>query len=130
MSISPEKKTKKKVNGTRIDGERTDRIKSALHQKRSEILRQQATQLSALNSPDKHHLADLEEMASDTTDTDSLCAIFDLGSSTMEQIDSALEKLEDGTYGTCELCEEAIHPDRLEALPFASLCVTCQRKKE
>jgi RNA polymerase-binding transcription factor DksA len=69
-------------------------------------------------------------MASDTMDTDSLCALVDLGSSTLTQIDSALEKIGSGTYGLCESCEEAIHPDRLEVLPFASLCVSCQRRKE
>ncbi len=127
---SPEKKMEKKVNGARLEKERLVVVKNALLQKRSEILAQQATQLDALYSPDKHHLADLEEMASDTTDTDSLCAIVDIASSTMEQIDTALERIEDGTYGTCELCEEPIHPDRLEVLPFASLCVKCQRRKE
>jgi len=69
-------------------------------------------------------------MGSDATDTDSLCAIVDLSSSTIEQIDSAIQKIADGTYGVCERCEEPIDPDRLEVLPFASLCVSCQRKKE
>lgn len=105
-------------------------IKGALMQKRDALLEQQNAQLGALHSPDKHHLADLEEMASDTMDTDSLCALVDLSSSTLSQIDSALEKIGTGTYGLCENCEEAIHPDRLEVLPFASLCVTCQRRKE
>ncbi len=138
MSSSPEKKEKKssaKGESSRkaeaeLEKGRLEIVKEALLQKRAEIARQQATQLSELYNPDKHHLADLEEMGSDTLDTDSLCAIVDLGSSTIEQIDAALLKLEDGSYGMCELCEEPIHPDRLEALPFASLCVSCQRKKE
>jgi len=112
------------------DKERAEVIRQALITKRAEIFRKQETQLSELHNPEKHHIADLEEMASDTLDTDSLCAIVDLSSSTIEQIDKALERLDDGTYGTCEFCEEPIHPDRLEVLPFAALCVTCQRKKE
>ena len=107
-----------------------DSIKETLRRKRSELVRYQATQLSSLYSPEKHHLADLEEMASDTMDTDSVCALVDIGSSTLAEIDAALEKIEEGTYGICELCEKPIHPDRLEILPFASLCVACQRTKE
>ena len=40
-------------------------------------------------------------------------------------IDTALTKLEAGTYGFCESCGEQIGSDRLEALPAASLCVKC-----
>lgn len=126
---SSEKKENKAPKG-KPDTARLATIRDALIEKRAAIKAQQATQLSELHNPDKHHLADLEEMASDTSDTDSLCAIVDLGSSTIEQIDAALVKIEEGTYGTCELCEEPIHPDRLEVLPFANLCVKCQRQKE
>jgi DnaK suppressor protein len=98
--------------------------------KRSELVRNQATQLDALYAPDKHHLADLDEMASDTVDTDSLCALVDMSSDTLEQIDAALERIEAGTYGSCEKCRRPIAPERLEFLPFAAQCVECQRRSE
>lgn len=41
-------------------------------------------------------------------------------------IDRALEKLEEGTYGTCDDCKKPIAPERLEALPWATRCVGCQ----
>jgi DnaK suppressor protein len=113
-----------------LDPTRVAAVREALRQKRSELVEQQATQLSALYAPDKHHLADLDEMASDTLDTDSVCALMDLSASTLADIDAALLKLDEGSYGVCELCGDAIHPDRLEVLPFATLCVKCQRKKE
>ena len=117
-------------NSTGLTSERLSFIKEALQQKRAALIRQQNTQLGELHSPDKHHLADLEEMASDTMDTDSLCALVELGASTLSLVDSALEKIDKGTYGFCEDCRQAIHQDRLDVLPFASLCVDCQRKKE
>lgn len=129
MSSHSGKNEEKSKNGG-LDATRLKSLRQVLLEKRSELVEQQSTQLNALHSPDKHHLADLQEMASDSADTDSLCAIFDLGSSTMEKIDAALEKIEDGTYGTCESCEECIPPDRIEILPFAPLCVNCQRKEE
>ncbi len=45
---------------------------------------------------------------------------------TILEIDRALAKLDDGTYGSCEKCGTAIPEARLEALPHASLCVACK----
>jgi len=45
-------------------------------------------------------------------------------------IDSALARLEAGTYGNCERCENAIGPERLEALPWATKCIDCKRLEE
>jgi DnaK suppressor protein len=41
-------------------------------------------------------------------------------------LDRALEKLEEGTYGTCDDCKKPIAPERLEALAWATRCVGCQ----
>ena len=46
------------------------------------------------------------------------------------QIDLALKKLDEGTHGRCEMCEEPIPPARLRALPFAIRCTRCQEKWE
>ncbi|MBN1268856.1 MAG: TraR/DksA C4-type zinc finger protein [Kiritimatiellae bacterium] len=46
------------------------------------------------------------------------------------EIDEALQRLEAGTYGTCEVCSDPIEKPRLEALPFAKLCVKCQAATE
>ena len=45
-------------------------------------------------------------------------------------VEEALVSLEEGTYGVCAECEEDISEKRLEALPFARLCVACQSKRE
>lgn len=45
---------------------------------------------------------------------------------TIEEIDRALGKMERGSYGLCEHCGEKIAEARLEALPYASLCVSCK----
>jgi DnaK suppressor protein len=46
------------------------------------------------------------------------------------QIDRALGKLEDGTYGQCESCSDHIGVGRLRASPFATLCVACKEEQE
>jgi DnaK suppressor protein len=48
----------------------------------------------------------------------------------LDQIDSALSKLDNGEYGYCEDCDEAIPVGRLRAMPFATLCVKCKSERE
>ena len=145
MSITPKKKadspsaktqshspnvTANGATARAFSPEDAQRIRSALLERRESLIQKQALQLDALSSPERHHIADLEEMTSDAADADDLPTLLNLNSSNLDQIDNALEKLEHGTYGTCERCEDPIPKARLEFLPFAALCVDCQRQQE
>jgi RNA polymerase-binding transcription factor DksA len=44
-------------------------------------------------------------------------------------VDLALSKIEKGTYGICERCGNPITPERLEAIPYARLCMSCKQKE-
>jgi RNA polymerase-binding transcription factor DksA len=46
------------------------------------------------------------------------------------EIDAALERMDAGTYGTCTRCGKPIPEERLAAVPYAVLCVTCKRDEE
>jgi DnaK suppressor protein len=48
----------------------------------------------------------------------------------LRDLDDALERLDDGAYGTCEDCGVTISPKRLEAIPWARYCVTCQERHQ
>lgn len=48
----------------------------------------------------------------------------------ISEIDAALQRIEDGIYGVCASCGQEIPPARLEANPWASLCIDCKRKAE
>ena len=48
----------------------------------------------------------------------------------LEAIDAALKRIDDGTYGTCVSCGNEIRHERLEASPWASLCIDCKRRAE
>lgn len=48
----------------------------------------------------------------------------------LAQIEVALQRLDDGTYGQCAQCGDPIEPGRLSVLPYAALCVHCQAKQE
>lgn len=47
---------------------------------------------------------------------------------TLAEIDAALQRIEDGTYGICEACGKPIGEDRLKAIPWTRLCIDDQRK--
>jgi RNA polymerase-binding transcription factor len=55
-------------------------------------------------------------------------ALRDRSKAELERVDAALRKLDEGTYGTCESCGNPIAPERLEAIPWAPLCIDCARK--
>ncbi len=46
------------------------------------------------------------------------------------EVDAALGRMDEGTYGTCANCGAAIERERLEALPYATLCMDCKRGEE
>ena len=87
------------------------------------------TGLSELQS-DGHHLADLDELASDVSVDGAVFEQFRNSSDTRTQIEKALQRLEDGHYEQCEECGEGIGEERLAALPFATQCVACKRQTE
>ena len=45
----------------------------------------------------------------------------------LAQVEAALARLDAGTYGACASCGRPIAPERLEAIPWAALCIDCQR---
>lgn len=48
----------------------------------------------------------------------------------LEAVDHALARVADGTYGECERCGAQIDTERLEAIPTATLCITCKSEEE
>ena len=48
----------------------------------------------------------------------------------VEQLEEALERAKEGSYGVCESCGQPIDPERLEVLPSTTLCISCAREIE
>ena len=48
----------------------------------------------------------------------------------ISKINTALQKIKEGTFGLCQACEEPIEKRRLDARPFSTLCVACQEQHE
>ena len=91
----------------------------------------------ALNTSQREATGDLSGYSLHMADmaTDNYDREFSLGLATNEQkilnrISEALEKLESGAFGLCEVCGKKISKVRLKVVPYAELCVPCQQKQE
>lgn len=77
-----------------------------------------------------NEIGDLVDQAGDERDRELSLLLSGRDKEKLAAIDEALEKLEEGTYGTCEECGDKIGPGRLKVMPLARLCVNCQSKME
>ena len=70
------------------------------------------------------------DIASDTIDRTLLNSLGEVDQRKLSMIDRALDRIRTETYGQCLACGKQIPQARLEALPYAVLCVTCQSKQD
>ncbi len=73
------------------------------------------------------HLADL---SSDTYEHEVAISLLENEGQLLDQIVAALERIEQGTYGRCTECSQAIPADRLRVLPYTPYCVNCAGRVE
>ena len=73
------------------------------------------------------HMADV---GTDNYERELMIELIESGEASLRDIDTALEKIEEGTFGVCELCAKKINKERLKAVPYAKLCIECQREEE
>ena len=102
------------------------KIKAQLEARRGELLGALSLGLAQSKTTTLYRTMDSPEMASASTDNDMVFQFVEMESEELDQIDEALERLEDGTYGQCEACDEPIGQGRLEAIPSTTLCIKCK----
>lgn len=73
------------------------------------------------------HMADY---GSDSYEQDNTLALIESKSEALRDVDESIRKIEVGSYGLCEECEQLIPAGRLQVLPHARYCVSCQSKRE
>lgn len=76
------------------------------------------------------HATHLADMGTDSNEMEKAYLIGDTRGEALENIDEALEKIARGNYGMCESCGQAIAGERLEAAPYAKLCLKCKTEEE
>ncbi len=112
-----------------MDKEKLEYFKQLLLKKKEEILRDVLETKKELEDKDER-LADTIDQAVRESNLAFELRIRDREQKLLKKIDKALKKIEEGTYGICEMCGGEIDEKRLKARPEATLCIECKRAQE
>jgi DnaK suppressor protein len=80
--------------------------------------------------PGDHSASRMHPGDQDVEGLDEQLAIAQNEEQLLEQVEGALQRIEDGTFGKCENCERPISHERLEAIPYAARCIECAQRLE
>ena len=103
-----------------------EEIKGMLVKMRKELLQDVSQSIKNESDYLRFDVGDFYDHASDDRDRELSLMITDRDRDKLVQIDEALKKVEDGSYGVCDICGDDIGEDRLRAMPFAKLCLSCK----
>ena len=106
------------------------KIKAKLEHRHKEVLDALSTGLAESKSAGMYRTMDSPEMASSCASAHIVFHFVEMESEELDQIEDALDRVEDGTYGVCEGCGKGIGQARLEAMPSATLCIDCKAADE
>ena len=113
-----------------MDAKTLVKFKKVLLEEKQRLLNNSKNALKnelALSTDD---LADETDLAASEISQNLVFKLRDRERQLLSKIDDALAKMDDGTFGTCEDCEENIEPKRLDARPVSTLCIACKEKQE
>src|SRR5438270_439803 len=106
------------------------RLHKSLLARRTDLTRKLREELNDLRNDHASSTGDAADAAFDSSGDEMASQLAELDSRELGQIDRALVRLKQGTYGLCEHCGGRIPVGRLNALPFSTLCIECQREME
>jgi DnaK suppressor protein len=114
-------------NGARMKRNLLMEIKRTLQKKSAEVARgiEQTRQYLFTKTN-----LDLFEAAQGELDRETSAALASYGTALLGKIQVALKRLDDGSYGTCSQCGDVINSRRLQALPWAIYCLSCQEIRD
>ncbi|HAM32902.1 MAG TPA: molecular chaperone DnaK [Deltaproteobacteria bacterium] len=105
-------------------------IKDMLLKKREDLVREIARRSKASTESGAQDIGDILDSVSEERTRELDMILTDREKRKLAQIDDAIERIEDNTYGLCEDCGVKIPKARLKVLPFAKYCIECQEKTE
>ena len=73
---------------------------------------------------------DMAELGSSNFDQEFTLSLLESEKDALDQIDAALKRINEGSFGRCEVCNALIPKARLQAIPYAALCVGCASQQE
>ena len=105
-------------------------IRSRLTSMLSDLRKDIDHEVRGAGERDLAHINDTSDMASDSAEGDLSLRIAESETAEAGEIERAIDKIDNGTYGSCESCYKPIGVDRLQFLPYSILCIKCQELAE
>jgi DnaK suppressor protein len=121
---------KNRSGSTGIRSKRLAYLRGKLLERRKNILFKLHRDATAPKEKPASGPGDEYDQANDSSDLEMQYGIVQIDAAHLEEVEAALKKIEDGTYGKCERCDSQIPAARLRIMPFASLCVKCKEVEE
>src|SRR5579875_1816287 len=103
---------------------------TALLEMKRKLLAEAEAELRAEREGNKDEGMDTYDLASEERDREISFILSDRDHSKIKNIDDALERMDEGSYGVCDSCGLEIAEERLTAMPFTRLCRDCQQEHE
>jgi DnaK suppressor protein len=97
---------------------------------KTRLLEEMELESKAEREGNKDEGLDTYDLASEERDREIHFILSDRERNKVKNIDDALERMQEGTYGVCDACGLEIAEERLEAMPFTRLCRDCQQDQE
>ena len=113
-----------------MDAKVLTRYKKILIEEKQRILNNSKSALKNELVMSQDDLPDETDLAASEINQNLVFKLRDRERQLLIKIDEALGRMEEGTFGTCLDCEEAIEPRRLEARPVSTLCIACKERQE
>jgi DnaK suppressor protein len=113
-----------------MDKKRLDYYKKKLVARREELMRTIARTEEEGRQADDDQTVDLADKAANSYTKEFLFGMTNSDRTILNMIDEALKRIKENEYGLCANCQEEMQQKRLEAVPWAKHCVTCQEKAE
>jgi DnaK suppressor protein len=113
-----------------MDKKRVEYYKKKLQAKREELLKIIARTEQEGREADEDPTVDLADKAANSYTKEFLFNQTNHDRFILQLVDEALGRMREGEYGECVNCHEEIQQKRLEAVPWARHCITCQEKQE
>lgn len=105
-------------------------LRQILIKRRDALRTALAGDLSLLKELRQQTSGDMLDAALESAHDEISSQLAEVESRELANIENALEQMREGRYGMCETCETTIPLARLQALPYATLCIDCQREAE
>jgi DnaK suppressor protein len=106
------------------------RFRKMLEESRDALIQSARKTLSEESNFDTDDLPDEIDLASSEYSQSMVFRLRDREKFLLKKIEKALSRIDEGTFGICERCEEEISPKRLEARPVTTLCIRCKEEQE